>query len=168
MRTVLMPKAVYGDFEIIRPESEKMSDEDSVSSGRFYIAGFEINSTTLLRNLKNCSRAIILASTIGSKVDLLIRRSQLRGSIESAVMQAVGAMFIESLTDFLNDTVKKEWAEKGFRCHPRFSPGYGDLSLSIQKNIFSVLPCAKIGLTLMDTLVMAPEKSVTAFIGVEI
>ena len=51
---------------------------------------------------------------------------------------------------------------------PRFSPGFGDLSLENQKKIFSFLRCSQqIGLTLNDSLVMSPEKSVTAFIGLE-
>ena len=50
---------------------------------------------------------------------------------------------------------------------PRFSPGYGDVSLEVQKDFFRLLPCQRIGLTLMDTLIMSPEKSVTAFIGIK-
>ena len=49
---------------------------------------------------------------------------------------------------------------------PRFSPGFGDVSLENQKHFFNLLPCSKIGLSLMDTLIMAPEKSVTAFVGI--
>ena len=49
---------------------------------------------------------------------------------------------------------------------PRFSPGYGDLPLSAQKNIFAVLdPERRIGLTLNSSLLMSPSKSVTAFVG---
>ncbi len=50
---------------------------------------------------------------------------------------------------------------------PRFSPGYGDLTLLAQKDIFAVLDCGKrIGLTLNDSLLMSPSKSVTAFVGI--
>ena len=49
---------------------------------------------------------------------------------------------------------------------PRFSPGYGDLSLEVQKEIFSLLDCPrKIGVSLGDSLLMTPSKSVTAIIG---
>lgn len=50
---------------------------------------------------------------------------------------------------------------------PRFSPGYGDLPLSAQREIFAVLDCGKrIGLMLNDSLLMSPSKSVTAFVGI--
>jgi len=50
---------------------------------------------------------------------------------------------------------------------PRFSPGYGDLPLETQREIFDVLDCSRrIGLMLNDSLLMSPTKSVTAFVGV--
>ena len=83
-------------------------------------------------------------------------------------MQAAGAMFIESYLDSFNAQLEKEAEEQGFKLHSRFSPGYGDVSLEIQRHFFSILPCTqRIGLTLTNSLVMAPEKSVTAFIGME-
>jgi 5-methyltetrahydrofolate--homocysteine methyltransferase len=58
-------------------------------------------------------------------------------------------------------------AELNVNLKPRFSPGYGDLDLSCQKDIFKLLDCSKkIGLTLNDSLLMSPTKSVTAFVGI--
>jgi cobalamin-dependent methionine synthase I len=49
---------------------------------------------------------------------------------------------------------------------PRFSPGYGDLPLELQTNLFKVLDCQHfIGLTLNDSMLMSPSKSVTAIVG---
>ena len=98
---------------------------------------------------------------------MIIRRAQISGSADAAVMQGCGAMFIESFVDLLNDEIRKNAEARKMRAHPRFSPGYGDVPLSMQKEFFRLLPCEKIGLSLMDTLIMAPEKSVTAFIGLE-
>ena len=51
---------------------------------------------------------------------------------------------------------------------PRFSAGYGDFPLSAQKEIFGMLDCARqIGLTLNDSLLMSPTKSVTSIVGLE-
>ena len=68
----------------------------------------------------------------------------------------------------INELIKIEAKENGYKTHPRFSSGYGDLSLSTQNIFFRLLNCTqKIGLTLMDSFIMAPEKSITAFIGLE-
>jgi cobalamin-dependent methionine synthase I len=51
---------------------------------------------------------------------------------------------------------------------PRFSPGYGDLSLSVQSDLLNVLDARRnIGLTLSDSLMMIPQKSVTAIVGLK-
>ena len=49
----------------------------------------------------------------------------------------------------------------------RYVRGIGDLALENQKGVFEVLhPSKYIGLSLMDTMIMSPEKSVTAIIGI--
>ena len=50
----------------------------------------------------------------------------------------------------------------------RFSPGYGDVPLSLQRDVLAVLDAQrKLGITLSDTFFMTPCKSVTAFVGIE-
>ena len=49
---------------------------------------------------------------------------------------------------------------------PRFSPGYGDLPLTAQREMFRMLECEKrIGVYLNESLLMSPSKSVTAIVG---
>ena len=86
--------------------------------------------------------------------------------VYASILQATGAMFIEEVVDVTNSEIKKIAAEQGLKTKPRYSPGYGDVPLQVQKDFFRLLPCTRIGLTLMDTLIMAPEKSVTAFVGI--
>jgi 5-methyltetrahydrofolate--homocysteine methyltransferase len=64
--------------------------------------------------------------------------------------------------------MRKEKFTLGESLRPRFSAGYGDLPLEYQKKIFDLLdPHTQIGLTLNDSYLMSPSKSVTALIGVE-
>ena len=50
---------------------------------------------------------------------------------------------------------------------PRFSPGYGDLDISYQKDFIRLLDTPKkIGLSLTNGGMLAPTKSVTAIIGI--
>ena len=66
----------------------------------------------------------------------------------------------------LNEELCRIAAEEGKSLRPRYSAGYGDFSLENQRGIFDLLSPAKhIGLTLKDNLIMVPEKSVTAVIG---
>ena len=53
------------------------------------------------------------------------------------------------------------------KLRPRYSPGYGDLSLEVQSEVLKVLNADKIlGIKLGANLLMTPKKSITAVQGV--
>lgn len=146
----LLYKVCYKEFEISK-------NEDYVDFGVF-----KAYSKDLLKNLKNCKKAVIFAATIGVGVDRLILKYTEISPLKALIFQAIGAERIESLCDLFSSEIKKE-----NHIIPRFSAGYGDLSLNFQKEIFKVLsPQKRIGLTLNESLVMSPSKSVTAIIGI--
>ena len=83
------------------------------------------------------------------------------------MLGALGAERIEALCELFCEELKKEKALLGQGTRTRFSPGYSDLSLEIQKQIFELLDCPRrIGLYLRDSMLMSPTKSVTAIVGV--
>lgn len=140
----------------------------AIHSTEIRLGGIAVSSADLAKNLRGCTRAILFAATVGIAPDRLILRYNRLSPARALFVQAIGAERIESLCDVLNGEVSAHYARKGARTRPRFSPGYGDLSLAVQKDIFSVLDCArKIGLTLNDSLLMTPTKSVTAIIGIQ-
>lgn len=155
MKDAIVPKACYKEFDL------------SVDGERISFADLDFTSKNLSVNLKNCTKVVLFGATVGAKVDQIIRKGQLAGSADAAIFQAAGAMYAESLTELLNQKIRDDYLKNGFKAHPRYSPGYGDISLEMQKDFFRLLPLEKIGLTLMESLIMAPEKSVTAFIGLE-
>ena len=55
----------------------------------------------------------------------------------------------------------------GERTKNRFSPGYADCPLEAQKDIFGLIsPDKYIGVKLLDSLLMSPMKSVSAFAAI--
>lgn len=126
------------------------------------------DSAALRRRLAGCDRIVLFAATIGLEMDRLIARSSVISPAQALMLQAVGAERIESLCDLFCRDVSLRLAVQARRSRPRFSPGYGDLPLEMQKDIFLALDCSRqIGLTLNGSLLMSPSKSVTAVIGVE-
>ena len=116
---------------------------------------FSTQSGDLAKALKRQNKVILFAATLGVEIDRLIKKYSKISPSRALMFQAIGTERIEALCDaFCN--------EMGLG--RRFSPGYGDLTLLIQKNIFDVLNCTKyIGISLNDSLLMSPSKSVTAF-----
>ena len=164
MQAVMKAQAVFEVFDLTvdNPSSEVVSAGSTTIS----FADVSLQSRDLGRNLSGCSQVALLAATIGPQVDTLIRRHSSLDPVYASILQATGAMFIEELVDLTNSEIKKIAAAQGLKTKARYSPGYGDVPLQVQKDFFRLLPCTRIGLTLMDTLIMAPEKSVTAFIGI--
>ena len=139
---------------------------------------FQVTSKQLARHLSGCSRVIVFAATLGVGIDRLIAKYSSLSPAKALMFQAIGAERIEAVCDaFCGEVLELlgaapasegEGNEKSICKLPRFSPGYGDLPLATQKDIFAVLECEKkIGLTLNSSLLMSPSKSVTAFVGIK-
>lgn len=121
-----------------------------------------VQSSALAKNLKNCKSIMLFAATTGLGIDRLIAKYNRTSPSKAVIMQAIGAERTEALCDAFCDDISQE-----FNLKPRFSPGYGDLPIHLQKDIFSVLDCPRqIGLTLNDSMLMSPSKSVTAIVGI--
>ncbi len=118
----------------------------------------ETSSGDLRKHIEGCDKIILFAATVGIGIDRLIARYASISPTKSLLFQAIGAERIEALCEVFN----KEHGGS------RFSPGYGDLPLEFQKEIFTALDCPrKIGLSLNESMLMSPSKSVTAIIGVK-
>lgn len=125
-------------------------------------------SKDLTRNLHGCSQVYLFAATIGTGFDRLLQTTRLKSMADAAIMQAIGATAVEFVCDRLNEKLNCEAESQGFKARPRYSAGFGDFTLENQKGFFEILnPSKYCGITLKDNLIMAPEKSVTALIGLE-
>ncbi len=150
-------------YRIVSSELTLLFDEyDNIMIGEN-----TISSKDLKKNLLNCDKVLIFAATVGIDIDRLIHKYSRISPSKAVCMQAIGAERIEALCDFFCEELKKKYASCGYGVRPRFSPGYGDLPLDLQNMIFNILDCERrIGLTLNDSLLMSPTKSVTAIVGI--
>lgn len=122
----------------------------------------EIESADLRKNLEGCSSAFIFAATSGSGVDRLILKHTKLSPACVMVTDCIASSGIEVFCDLINNEMRN-----GRKLKPRYSPGYGDVSLTCQSDILSFLDAyRKIGLTLTETYLMTPIKSVTAIVGI--
>lgn len=136
----------------------------SVIEDEVDLSFIKTSSAMLKKALEGCDSCILFAATVGNGIDRLIRKYSRMSPSRALMFQALGTERVETLCNTFVKEIKKELKVKTKR---RVSPGYGDLPLDIQKNIFDLLCCARtIGLTLNDSLLMSPSKSVTAFMGI--
>ena len=153
---VIQPRFVYRRFPLT------FLEDDTMEAG-----GLVLKSRNLSTNLRGCREVIYFAATLGNGVDRLMTRFGRLNITKAAILQAVGAAVMEAYCDQCQRGFEEKLKEEHLFLRPRFSPGYGDLPLETQKMIFSLLDCPKrIGVTLGDSLLMSPSKSVTAFVGI--
>lgn len=112
--------------------------------------------------LEKATKVIVFAATVGLGIDRLVLKYASVAPSKAVILQAIGAERIEALCDAFCLDVGQNGAGA------RFSPGYGAFPLQTQEIIFKQLDCARnIGVTLNDSLLMVPTKSVTAVVGLE-
>lgn len=117
--------------------------------------------------LNGCNSAILMAATLGAQSERLLLRHQAKSSAEALIMDAVLSAAIEAVCDEQERVLRSEYGSKGLYLTDRYSPGYGDMPLEQTREICAVLQTEKsIGLTVSQSGIMIPRKSVTAILGV--
>jgi len=139
--------------------------EDTVTLGAIP-RGIIINSRDLARHLRGCNAVVLLAATLGTGADNLLRRYSALDMEKALIAQAVYAVMIESYCDTVVCEAARNPRLDGLSPTARFSPGYGDFNISWQKDMLKLLDCEKqIALSVTDGYMLVPSKSVTAIVG---
>lgn len=136
-----------------------------ISPGQPLDLGFtKVTSYDLEKNLTGCKKIVLFAATVGAETDRLIIKYGRLSPSRAAILQAMGAALAEAWCDELHERFIVEYGAN----KSRFSCGFGDLPLSLQRDVFSALNVTKnIGVTLSENYFMTPTKSVTAIIGIK-
>jgi len=119
------------------------------------------------RHLYGCKEVILLAVTLGSACDHLLRRTQVTDISGAVLMDACASVLAEQYADAAEELLQAGAADEGRFLTGRFSPGYGSVPLSVQKPFIRLLNAQRaIGLTMSESGILLPRKSITAFLGI--
>lgn len=155
VRKSVRPKYVYRETTV-----EQVDGGVKLGAAASILTGNDVK-----KHLSGCERAVILAATLSSEADKLIRRSAVTSMAESLAVDCICSAAIEQVCD----RAEKEIFSKinaSYRTW-RFSPGYGDLPISLQSELLAALNAQRrIGLTVTENSILIPSKSVTAIIGI--
>ena len=115
------------------------------------------------RTTWNGRDVVFLCGTIGAEFDAWQRRLAVTSAADALLSQQIGLDAVEKVMDELENEVKVKVEGEGLKLRPRRSPGYGDLPLSLSRTIISELDATrKIGVSITDSDLLVPSKSVTA------
>ena len=127
----------------------------------------ELEGKSIARHLKGARMAVALAVTVGLGIDRELQKLSVTDAVAQAVLDAAGSVAVEHAADACSASIRAWAAEQGLHAGARFSPGYGDLPLDVQPELLaSVDAQRRLGISLSDSLLMTPVKSVTAIVGI--
>lgn len=148
--TYAEPRTVHRIFDL-KEENRMLSIE----------AELDLHYADLQKLLSGCGQCLLIAGTLGVALDRRLRYYSRLDMTRYVVMDAAASALVEETCDKLQESLP--FSHLTFR----FSPGYGDVPLSMQKQLLQVLETRKrIGLTLTPTLLMVPQKSISGIVGI--
>ena len=135
----------------------------SIENGDAVLGFGRVKSTALAKCLSGCSEAFVLAVTLGISVDRLISKISRISKAEAFIYDAVASALAEAVCD-----AAQEQISTGLNTSMRYAVGYGDFSLDYQADVLDYLGAPTyLGITLTDSCLMVPFKTITAIIGIK-
>ena len=117
--------------------------------------------------MKNAGYIAVFICSAGEKFTALTRKYNSDGDyLKGYIVDVFGSLIAEKTADFLQRTLQKKVEAKGLHITNRYSPGYCNWNLSGQKKLFELLPSNACDITLTDSMLMIPIKSVSGIIGI--
>ena len=151
---VVRPRYVYRVFSLSHgPEGEVLEG-----------GGVTLTGNSAKSMLAQCDQAVLLLCTLGAAFENLLRAQQARAMARAVMLDACGSAWVEAGCDEAERELAARFPDRFLT--DRFSPGYGDLPLSLQPGICAVLDARRrLGVQVSPSFLMNPGKSVTAVIG---
>lgn len=171
LKAAARPKAVYRVLErsAILPDGDvKCSSEGTIPNGV---------SLSIKKHLEGCHKIVLMAVTLGTGVDQLLRRTQITDMAMAVIIDCGASVMIEQVADEFEYEIRNQLAAgvqsdngesaKDVFTTSRFSPGYGDWQITEQSRIIRLLDGQRqIGLNVTRDSLMIPRKSITAVMGI--
>ncbi len=153
---LMYAKAAYRTFRLVEKEGETPCLKES----RNLFLGKKIAAL-----LGGCDYVTLLLVTIGPALPDKADELKKTDPTDSFFLEQVGGWLANHLAVHIDERIKAESAGNGYKTTMRYAPGYGDWTLAAQPEILRLLDAGKIGVSLTDTHIMIPRKSVSAAIG---
>ena len=112
---------------------------------------FEVKGESVEKHLQGCEKVACMALTVGDRIEREVTEEFKKGGY-------VCSMLLDAAATTAVEQAAKIW---------RYSPGYGDWSLTEQKKFFQITDAKQIGMRLSPMLMLMPRKSITAIIGLK-
>lgn len=134
----------------------------------YRIGGVEFTIGKIISvQLRKASSAALFVCTIGAGLENYARQLMKEGDyVTGFVADIMASETVELSMDFIQNALEDDFKSKGLRLTNRYSPGYCGWHVSEQQKLFSLLPPGFCGISLTESSLMVPIKSVSGVIGI--
>lgn len=124
-------------------------------------------SKVVISQFKKASSFGIFICTAGSEISQHSKELSANGDpLLGYVFDVIGSITVEKATDFIQKSLDTECQKSGWSISDRFSPGYCEWSVSEQQMLFQLMPENFCGVSLSESSLMSPIKSVSGLIAI--
>lgn len=141
---------------------------ESSSKEHISIPGITFNSGSIIHKmLRHSDFFAPFIVTAGPGPENLARSLISEGDyLEGYIADLVASALVDSAADQVQEQVRKLVSREGFKITNRYSPGYCAWSVAEQQKLFSLFPRGCCGISLSESSLMSPVKSISGIIGV--
>lgn len=151
--------------DLIRPAAAAVVFDIKRDGEKLFVADTELEGKSIKKLLAPCNKCVVMAITVGFELDMKIAALGSASPALSLLADAAASSAVEDACDACCESIE---SELGVKLTPRFSPGYGDLSMNIQPALLTLTNARRdLGLTVGSGCMLSPIKSVTAIAGIK-
>ncbi len=122
---------------------------------------------TITSYLREADSFAIFTATVGANFDQWNHALQKRDDmVRTFFADSLGSILAEACATVMTSHLEQEMNNQGLFISNNYSPGYCDWPLVEQKKLFSFFPEGFCGVTLTDSCLMLPIKSVSGIAGI--
>ena len=137
-------------------------------TGVHLMDGISFRSHKLSRAFSHCHEALLFTATIGPGFDETVKDLAAKNRMsEACILDSLGSVAVENMVQQFHARYDAHLNLRGKSATLPFSPGYCDWNISEQKKIFSLMDAERIGVSINESALMEPRKSISGVVGLQ-
>ena len=143
-------------------------DGETVGRRQLRLGGTLFNPGVIITHaMKGADTYALFTATLGEAFDRFTRQLKEADDIlRLFIADALGSVLAEATVALLMKQLGQAAAAEGLSISNNYSPGYCDWCLAEQKQLFSLFPEGSTGISLTDSCLMLPVKSVSGIVAI--
>ncbi len=158
----LIQRQIEEAYQLISPAVLFESFSKDSKKGRLIIKDFLKSSSRVMKLVDNSCAFTLMTVTIGKYLEKEVEELKKKDLTKASILDAAGSEAAEQSANFVTSIIGNRAEEDNCTLSMRFSPGYGDWPVAASAGILEFLNGGKIGISVSESGIMKPRKSVTA------